>query len=227
MARIGIISAMQVEIEGIIEKFSAQEVIVTGFYKLYEGSYKGSEVILACSGIGKVNAACCTQKLIDYYDVDCVINMGIAGGISPTIGQLDVVIASEVIYHDFSPAELLIKYYPFTRSFKCDEKLIAIAAKVCEDCTEVKKSITGIVASGDCFVEDSATKERIASLGGLCCEMEGAAVGHVCHNNSMPFIIIRSISDLADESAQMSYEEFEKLAALQANRIVEGIIKLL
>lgn len=224
MARFGIISAMPVEIECIIEKFGAKEKTVKGFYRVFEGTFNGHEVFLACCGIGKVNAAVCTQKLIDCFGADYIINMGIAGGIAAGIGQLDIVIASEVFYHDFSPADLLSRYFPFAQLFACDNKLVILASKVCDNSENIKNHFIGKVASGDCFVETTETKEKIAALGGICCEMEGAAIGHVCHINGIPFLVVRSISDLADEGAKMSYDEFEKIAARQANRIVEGIL---
>lgn len=227
MARIGIISAMPVELEGLIEHFKATEKTVSGFYKVYEGDFNGQEVVLACCSIGKVNAAACTQRLIDCYQPDYVINMGIAGGIEKSLKTLDIVIGSEVFYHDFSPVSLLEKYYPFTGLFKCDDSLISLAKKACAQCSKVGAYYEGRVASGDCFVEATETKEKIRAAKGVCCEMEGAAIGHVCHNNKVPFVIIRSISDLADEGAKLSYDEFEQKAALQANLIVEGMLKLI
>ena len=223
MAKIGILSAMPVELEGIIESFHAEEVAHSGFYKLYKGAYAGHEVFLACSGIGKVNAAACTQRLIDRCGVSCVINMGIAGGVGGGLKTLDVVIGTEVFYHDFTPPELLDKYYPFTGLFRCGEKLADAAEKACAGVTFYR----GRVASGDCFVEAQETKDKIRAAGGVCCEMEGAAVGHVCHLNGVPFLVLRSISDLADEGAKLSYEEFEQKAARQANRIVEKMLELL
>jgi adenosylhomocysteine nucleosidase len=225
VARFGIISAMPVELEGFIKKYEAEELDVKGFYKVYEGKEGGNEIFMACSGIGKVNAAACTQKLIDRYNVDYIVNMGIAGGIAKNLKTLDVVIGSEVIYHDFTPDSLLEKYYPFTRAFKCDEGLVNTAKAVCASLSVVENYYVGCIASGDCFVEGSATKEKIHSLGACCCEMEGAAIGHAAHLNGVPFIIIRTISDLADESAGMSYEEFERKAAEQSNRVVSGILK--
>lgn len=225
LARFGIVSAMPVELEGFIKEYNAKELSVKGFYKVFEGRIGENEVFMACSGIGKVNAAACTQKLIDCYGVDYIVNMGIAGGIAHELKALDIVIGSEVFYHDFTPDSLLEKYYPFSRSFKCGEKLVEAAKEVCGETSSVKNYYVGKIASGDCFVEKSETKAHILELGGKCCEMEGAAIGHVSHLNGVPFLIIRSISDLADEGAQMSYEEFERKAAEQANRIVGGILK--
>lgn len=225
MARFGIVSAMPVELEGFIKEFNAKTLDVKGFYKVYEGKIGTNEVYMACSGIGKVNAAVCTQKLIDTYKADYIINMGIAGGISHDLKTLDVVIGKEVFYHDYNPANLLDKYFPFTSKFKCDEKLMEAAKKVCEKLPMVKNYYEGDIASGDCFVEASETKDYIKKLGGICCEMEGAAIGHAAHISGVPFIIIRTISDLADENAKVSYEDFERKAAEQSNRIVGGILK--
>ena len=227
MARFGIISAMPVELEGLIKEYDAKELTVKGFYKIYKGKIGENEVFMACSGIGKVNAAACTQKLIDFYEVEYIVNMGIAGGIARELKTLDVVVGSEVFYHDFTPDRLLENYHPFTRMFKCDEKLIEAAKKVCEATPTVEHYFVDKIATGDCFVESAETKAKILELGGRCCEMEGAAIGHVAYLNGVAFLIIRSISDLADEDAEISYEEFERKAAQQANRIVAGILKLL
>lgn len=225
MARFGIISALSIELEGFIKEYNAKELGTKGFYKVYEGRDGENEIYMACSGIGKVNAAACTQKLIDCYNIDYIINMGIAGGIAKNLKTLDVVIGSEVLYHDYSPDEMLEKYYPFTRTFKCSEKLIKAAQKVCEALPVVENFYIGRIASGDCFVESQATKERIRGLDACCCEMEGAAIGHVAYLNNVPFVIIRTISDLADDDASMSYDEFSGKASEQSNRVVSGIIK--
>lgn len=228
MASVGIIAAMPVEIENFIGELNARKIEDKRFFLLYKGQIGENDVYLACCGIGKVNAAVCTQKLIDLFGVGIIINMGIAGGISPKLHTLDIVIGSEVLYHDFTPPELLKKYYPFSQTFPCDQKLIAYAEQACRDCPETEHYLLGKIASGDCFVEDSALKARIRDeLSGICCEMEGSAIGHTAFINGVPFIIIRSISDLADDNAQMSYDEFEKKAALQANRIVMGILRQL
>ena len=225
MAKIGVLSAMPVELEGILSECDAKPLSVSHFYKVWEGRAGANTVYFACSGIGKVDASACAQHLIDTFQVDCVINMGIAGGIAKDLHTLDVVIGSEVFYHDFTPASLLDKYYPFHSEFKCDAGLIQTAKAVCEATPEVDRFRTGRIASGDCFVEAAETKDRIRKLGGVCCEMEGAAIGHACFLNETPFLIVRTISDLADEAAPITYQEFEKKAAVQANHVVLGILK--
>lgn len=224
MAKIGVLSAMPVEIESIIQKCGAKPLSTPHFYKVWEGTFEQNTVFFACSGIGKVNAAACAQHLIDAFEVDCIINMGIAGGIAKDLHTLDVVIGDEVFYHDYNPLELLKKYYPFHERFACDTHLKDIAKSVCEITPEVERFRFGRIASGDCFVEAGETKERIRSLGGVCCEMEGAAIGHACFLNDVPFLIVRTISDLADEEAPMTYSEFEKKASIQSNHVVEGIL---
>jgi adenosylhomocysteine nucleosidase len=225
MKNIGIVAAMPVELENMVKILGAEELNLKGFYKIFKCEYKNIDIYLACSGIGKVNAAACTQKLIDVFDVEAVINMGIAGAVSKELSTLDVVIGADVVYHDFSPAELLDRYHPFKRNFKCDNKLIEIAEMSCKNILNPHQYKVGRIASGDCFVEDNSTKSYIREqLKAVCCEMEGCSVGHTCFLNDVPFLILRSISDLADEGAQMSYSEFEQKAAVQANGIVIGML---
>lgn len=223
MKRIVILSAMPVELEGLKSALGAVEDKAAGFYGLYRAADRGAEIRLVCSGIGKVNAAMCTQKVIERFSPDAVINMGIAGGLAPDLHTLDVIIGRETAYHDFPQPELLQKYYPFASSFRCNEKLIHEAQTVCASLPGVRFR-TGKILSGDRFVESAAERERIRAMGADCCEMEGAAVGHVCHAAGVPFLILRTISDMADDSAVMTYEEFESRAARQANRIVEGML---
>lgn len=227
MSKIGIQSAMPVELENFVKVLGAKEIKEKGFYRLYTALFGGHELFLACSGIGKVNAAACAQKLIDGCGVDYIINMGIAGGISEKLHTLDIVIGRSVKYHDFTPDSLLEKYYPFQKSFDCDETLRKAAKKACEKLAGVRY-LSGDIASGDCFVESGEVKRRIRDeLGCLCCEMEGAAIGHVCALNRVGFLILRSISDLADEDAGMSYAEFEEKASRQANDVVLGMLEAL
>jgi adenosylhomocysteine nucleosidase len=226
MKKLGILAAMPVELENLVKMLDAEELKVKGFYKIFKCNYKGIEIHLACSGIGKVNAAACTQKLIDVYEVEAIINMGIAGAILQTLHTLDIVIGDDVVYHDFSPAELLDRYHPFKSNFKCDRKLIEIAQSSCKNVLMPHQFTVGRIASGDCFVEDNSIKTYIRDkLEAICCEMEGCSVGHTCYLNDVPFLVLRSISDLADEEAQMSYSEFEQKAAVQANNIVFGMLE--
>lgn len=217
---------MPVELMNFAESLDAQERKEKGFFRLFTASHAGHELFLACSGIGKVNAAACAQKLIDTFDVQYVVNMGIAGGIDKALRTLDIVIGKSVKYHDFTPDSLLEKYYPFQKSFECDKTLIKAAKEACAQKLSGQKYLIGDIASGDCFVESGEVKRRIRDeLGCLCCEMEGASIGHVCHLNGVGFLILRSISDLANEDASISYAEFEEKAARQANAVVLGMLE--
>ena len=223
MKRIAILSAMPVELEGLAGTLGAREETGTGFYRMLRAENGGREIRLCCSGVGKVNAALCTQKLIDRYAPEAVINMGIAGGLAEDLHTLDVVIGRETAYHDFAPQEALEHYFPFASSFPCDGGLIRAAEDVCASLGGLRFR-TGRILSGDRFVESAAERQRIRALGGDCCEMEGSAVAHVCHAAGVPVLIVRTISDMADENAGMTYDELESRAARQANRIVAGIL---
>ncbi|HCC00024.1 MAG TPA: hypothetical protein DEP42_02190, partial [Ruminococcaceae bacterium] len=173
MAKIGVLSAMPVEIEGILQDAEDQSPSAPNFYQIWKRKLGDNTVYFSCSGIGKVNAAACAQHLIDVFHVDCIINMGIAGGIAKDLHTLDVVIGGEVFYHDYTPDTLLKKYYPFQNRYTCDKKLQGIASSVCRSTPEVAHFRIGNIASGDCFVEAKDTKDHIREdLDGVCCEME-------------------------------------------------------
>lgn len=227
MATIGIIGAMQSEIDEFCALSNANESETKGFYK---GFLHGHTVIVAMSGVGKVNAAICTQKMIDIFKPDYIINSGVAGGLCEFIKKCDIVISESLIYHDFNPLEILLNYAPFTTAFKADKLLISYAEKstkeLCEN-SEIKFSAhTGTIVSGDCFVSSSEKANELnAKFGALCTEMEGAAIAHTCTVNNVPFLVLRSISDFADNDAESSFESFETVAAKHASCIVSNMIK--
>lgn len=223
MARFGIVAAMPVELEGFVREHGAKELHEKGFYSLFSCKEGENEAYLACCGIGKVNAAGCTQQLIDRFGVDAIINMGIAGGISPELRTLDVVIASDVLYHDLD-AQFLDRYTPFCSRFACDARLVEAAKAACERLPQVERYFVGTVATGDELVESRERKEKIAETGAVCCEMECAAVGHTAFRNAVPFLVVRTVSDLADEDTAVTYKEFERKAAEQSNRIVGAVL---
>jgi len=213
-----IIGAMDREIDALSASFGAhpdEKSILTA-------SVDGKTIVIASSGIGKVNAAITTQRLIDIYSPDYIINTGIAGGIASGISICETVIASKLTYHDFHPLELFDRYPPYSTFFPCDDKLISLAEKACE--TINVKHRVGVVVSGDCFVNDNAQKADIsARFAAECTEMEGAAIAHTCMINKVPFAVIRTISDFADDDAQI-VNDFEKTAAATAAKITEYII---
>lgn len=224
--RIGIIGAMESEITEFCKKFGATKIDGSEIYTATVGE---SRIYIALSGIGKVNAAICAQRLVDVFGVNCLINSGVAGCITRDLSTCDAVIADRLTYHDFNPIDILDRNFPFTSSFKADEELAELALESCKRLSEdgkLFKYVRGTVVSGDCFVSDSAVVARLRSdFDALCTEMEGAAIAHVAVANNIPFAVIRTMSDFADENADISFDELEKIAAKRAAEIVSDMIK--
>ncbi len=218
--KIGIIGALDCEIEAFCRDFNGIE---TKYKGIFEGEYNNHKIYISLVGVGKVNAAANTQRLIDLFGVEMVMNSGVAGCTCKHLGVCDVVISDSLTYHDFTPIDVLDKYSPYTSVFKADEKLVELAKKGCEklDC----KFDVGTIVTGDQFVEDSnKVKELSEKYNSLCTEMEGAAVAHVCVLNSVPFVVIRAMSDNADEKADMSFETMAAIAAKNACFVAKEII---
>lgn len=225
MATIGIIAALDIELAAFIKDFDASPAYDGS---LYRGSFAGHDVILALCGVGKVNAAICTQKLIDLAKPDAVINSGVAGGLSDKLSVCDLAIADRLVYHDFYPLSLLEKYAPHCAYFQADRRLKALAENAASALSRNEPDFhyeVGCIVSGDRFVEESAIKERLkAEFGAVCTEMEGAAIAHTAYVNGVPFAVIRAISDNADEKADMSFEAMAAIAAKRAVIIVKNMI---
>ncbi len=227
MATIAIICAMDREIERIISDFKAE--CISEKEKIYKAQVFSHTVIATVCGIGKVNSAMTTQKLIDRYAPDFVINCGVAGGLDRSLSVLDVVVVKEAQYHDFSPLSLLEKDPNIKTSlFKCDGELVSLAEDACRSLVsegKLSNYTVGRVVSGDCFVEsDELSRHLREDLGASCVEMEGAAIAQVCIVNGVRFLVIRAISDFADNSAEMSYDTFSNLAAEEAVSVLSLLI---
>lgn len=215
---LGFIGAMDEEICGITAELSDVSVLLKAGLTFTRGSYKGKQVVVVKAGIGKVNAAMCTQLLIDNFKVDAVINTGIAGSLSNELNIGDIVLSTDAVEYDMDATAF---GYPLgqipqlkTFSFEASKEL----RELCKDLASKKlggiSCLEGRILTGDRFVSSKDFKEMlISTFDGSCCEMEGAAIAHVCSLNSIPFLIIRAISDSADDSASMNYNDFEKLAA--------------
>lgn len=227
--KIGIISAMSEELEPLLTAMNLEEQHTKATMTFNKGSLWGKDVIAVVSGIGKVNAAICTQILASEYDVDCVINVGVAGGIGKDIYPGDVVIGDTLVEHDMDATQFGYKHGQIPRldtfDFKSDAKLIEIAKKACENLPEIN-SFVGRIVSGDEFV---ANIDRIKWLSetydAISCEMEGASIAHVAYLNKIPFVVIRSISDNANNGASMDYEKFIPVAIKNSTTILENMIK--
>lgn len=225
MARIGIIGAMASEIKEYRERFG---ISTPKAGEIATGKVNGHEVFVCESGIGKVNAAITAQRMIDLHKVDYLINSGVAGCITRELNTCDAVIADCLTYHDFNPIDILDRNFPFTSRFVADERLTELAMKSCERLSEngkLFKYVKGTVVSGDCFVNDSSEVERLRrDFNALCTEMEGASIAHVAIASGIPFAVIRTMSDFADENADISFDELEAIAAKRASLIVYDIL---
>ncbi len=229
---IGIIGAMDEEVSHIVDVMQVTEVYEKASMKFNKGTLNGKDVVIVRSGIGKVNASVCTQILIDHFKVDYVINTGIAGSLRNEIDIADIVLSSDVLHHDM---DATCFGYPLGQvprmdvlSFKADKKLIEIAQKVCKKVVPDIKVFVGRVVSGDQFVADKSVKTRIAkNFNAYCTEMEGAAIAHTAFLNNVPFLILRAISDKADDSAFMDYDTFEALAIKNSVEIIKEFVALI
>lgn len=228
MKKIGIIGAMALEIRVIKEQMVIAGTDNFAGFTFITGSFNGKLVVLTVSGIGKVNAAICAQLMIDHYDVDCIINTGIAGGVQPYLRICDVVISDDVTYHDVRP-EQMISCFPNKEFFYADDRLINYAIHACDlTRTENWNYRVGRIVTGDQFVADDRKKKQIVKqYGAQCVEMEGAAIAHAAYVNRVPFLVIRSISDSADRNASLDYETFEKVSANISSNIVVQMIRLM
>ncbi len=229
MNKIGIIGAMEVEVARLKEDMTITRTLTKARMEFFEGTLGGKGIVVVRSGVGKVNAAVCTQILADEFGVDGVINTGVAGSLDASIDIGDVVISTDVIHHDvnatlFGYAPGQVPQMPVV-SFEANE---AMAQKACEVCGRVNPDIRvhrGRVVSGDQFIDSRETKNHIHEVfGGACCEMEGAAIAQTAYLNELPFIVVRAISDKADDSASVDYPVFENAAAQRSVKLMEALI---
>jgi adenosylhomocysteine nucleosidase len=225
---IGLIGAMQEEIELLVGQLQGAESETHAGITFHRGKLQGRSAVLCKSGVGKVNAAVCTQVLIDRYGADAVIFTGVAGAVDPSLEIGDIVISSSSLQHDMdvTPLGFPRGVIPFqdVSEFSADEGLIELARKAG---TEVFPGHCrlGKVLSGDQFVADRNTVKKLyEELGGACTEMEGASVAQVCHMNGVPHVIIRSMSDKADGSAHVNFAEFTVEAANRSFAIVSKMV---
>lgn len=228
---IGIIAAMAEELEILLKDLKLEEKKEKANIIFHKGKLYGKDVVAVVCGIGKVNSAICTQILASEYNVDKVINVGVAGGIGKEIFPGDIVIAENLVQHDMDTTAFGDKMGQIPRldtfDFKCDEEMVALAKKACMEISELN-SFTGRIASGDQFV---ANIEKIQWLdkefGAISCEMEGASIAQVCYLNSIPFVVIRSISDNANNGAHMDYQKFIPVAVKNSTRILKQMLKMM
>ena len=229
MTTYGIIGAMDSEIQMIRGQMDYCRTNPLYGLTFYQGRIGSHDVILAKCGIGKVNAARCAQILIDRSKPDYLINTGVAGSLDANIDIGDIVVSTDALQHDMDVRGLGYEKGVIPQLdesiFKADTALVEKAVDSCKKtCPEISV-FTGRVVSGDQFISDRNVKNEIAEqFNGLCCEMEGAAIAHAAYLNKLPFVVIRAISDKADDSADMDYPTFERKAAEHSAKLVEDLV---
>lgn len=212
---IGIIGAMTVEIEKIRDIIEQKEEEIISGITFTTGTIHGKEVVVAVCGIGKVFAATCAQTMILKYVPDIIINIGVAGTLTTNLGIAHIAIADNMVQHDMDTSPIgdpvgLISGINMIQ-IPCSKNAVQLVMN-CVDEIGIHYMV-GTIASGDQFVADSTRKSEIVKeFGAIACEMEGAAIGQVCYINEIDFIVIRGISDSANDEAQMDFIEFVKIA---------------
>lgn len=227
---IGIIGAMEEEVAKLKDKMTDVQVSEAAGMEFYRGKLSGKEVVVVRSGIGKVNAAICSQILVNQYEVSALINTGIAGSLKAEINIGDIVLSSDSLQHDMDATGFGYAAGQIPRvdvlAFPADEGLVKLAERCCKKVNPEIGTWVGRVVSGDQFISDREKKNWISStFGGYCTEMEGAAIAQAAYLNKIPYLVIRAISDKADDSAGMDYAEFEAAAIEHSVRLVEAMIE--
>lgn len=227
---LGIIGAMDEEVIKLKDMLENVTVTTKAGMDFYKGSLEGKEVVIVRSGIGKVNAGICTQVLADIFQVNGIVNTGIAGSLKDEINIGDIVLSKDAIQHDMDAVafgyEVGVIPRMETSVFQADPALIELAAKCCSDVLDHINIFQGRVVSGDQFIWDKEKKKWLSdTFAGYCTEMEGAAIAQAAYLNNIPFLIIRAISDKADDSASMDYPEFEAMAIENSVKLMKEMIK--
>ncbi len=229
---IGIIGAMDEEVAKLKEMMAAPEICERAGMKFYKGTLCGKAVVVVKCGVGKVHAAMCTQALVDTFAPDAIINTGIAGSLNANINIGDIVLATDSVEHDMDVAAL--GYGPGINPdlsgdeniFKTDANLLEKAQAAAKEANLGVNVFTGRVVSGDQFISSGEKKKwLVETFEGMCAEMEGAAIGHVSYMNGVPYLVIRAISDKADDSAEMDYPSFAAMAIENSIRLITAFLE--
>ena len=227
MIDIGIIGAMEVEVNDLVSRLENRKCETVSGIDFHTGKLLGKEVAIAKCGIGKVFAAMAAEVMILKYAPKLLVNTGVGGALAKDLSTGDIVIANKLCQHDMDTSPLgdpvglisgINKIY-----FEADKKLINLAQSVIKE--QKFNFKTGVIASGDQFI---ATKEQKANIvtnfNAIACEMEGAPIGHTAYVNNVGFIVIRAISDSADDTSSMDYPTFLKMAAENSFKITLELI---
>ena len=226
----GIIGAMEEEVAKLKTEMTEVTETKKAGMNFLKGKLFDKDVVVVRSGIGKVNAAICTQILVDDFKIDRVINTGVAGGLHSELEVGDIVISSDALYHDFDVTGFGYKEGVIPRmetsTFTADMELAAKAKDICNKVNPDIKCFIGRVVSGDEFVSTNEKKTWLVDkFNGYCTEMEGCGIAHAAYLNHIPFIIVRAISDKADGSAKVDYSEFEMKAIEHTVKLMKELVR--
>ena len=214
---LGIIGAMEVEVEKLRAKMTETEMKTVAGMNFCKGKLERKDVVIVRSGIGKVNAGICSQILVDLYQVDGIVNTGIAGSLRNEINIGDLVLSTVAVQHDVDAGGF---------GYPAGERLLALAEEACREANPDISTFKGRVASGDQFIDSKEKKNWIHdTFDAYCTEMEGAAVAQAAYLNKVPYLIVRAISDKADDSAHMDYGEFEAKAVEHSVNLMLALVK--
>ncbi len=227
MKKIGIIFAMEEELNAFMKEITIQKEYDIFNLHFFHGIINDNECILVISGVGKVNAARTTQILIDNYNVDMIINVGVAGGVNSNLAIGDIIIGERLVQHDFDITAFNHEkgYIPDVGIYiNGDDYLIKLAEDILlqNNCSFTK----GVIASGDIFCTEEAMSMKIANkFNALCVEMEGASIAQVCFLSHIPFLVLRSISDIPNNDNVITYEEFLKTSSIKVAKVLKMFIE--
>lgn len=226
---IGIIGAMEEEVQELIADLESAEKKTVASMDFYKGTLYGKDCVIVKSGVGKVNAALCTQILADFYSPDVLINTGVAGSLDAQINIGDIVVSEDAVQHDMDASAVGDPVGQVPRmnvlAFPADPALVKKAAEANRKANPDIQTFTGRIASGDQFISGGEKKKQIQEFfHARCAEMEGAAIAHGAYLNKIPYVILRAISDKADGSVQMDYPTFEKQAIVHCVRLLRELI---
>lgn len=229
--KIAIIGAMEEEIALLRENIEDRTQETIAGCEFTFGKMRGADVILLLSGIGKVNAAMSTTILLEKYKPDCIINTGSAGGYNPVLNVGDAVISTEVRHHDVDVTAFGYEYGQVPQlpaAFSADERLIAAALSAANEIDDFQVE-KGLIATGDSFMEDPARVEfvRTKFQDLQAVEMEGAAIAQVAYQFQVPFVVIRSLSDIAGKESEVSFDQFIDKAAKNSATLVMKMVESL
>ena len=227
--KIGIIGAMDIEVEALVKEMQAVHKVERAGMSFHEGILYGLQVVVAQCGIGKVNAGICAQIMISEFHATHLINTGVAGSLDPSLDIGDIVVSVDAVQHDYDISDLGFHKgeIPYTGLYACpaDRTLRTLAVDAASKAAPEIRIVEGRVCSGYQFIASDASKITIIrNFGGLCCEMEGAAIAQVCYLNQIPFVVIRAISDKSNSDSTISFDQFKAEAASHSTATVRHML---